>query len=94
MPSDSGRVAVAIRRRPAVAEVHGQDTGVGIAAGDLAHVFDRFRRADPARTRDHGGTGLGLGIARRIAVWHGGVIELASTSGQGTTVSIRIPVIT
>ncbi len=90
----SGRVGVALRRRRGVVEISIRDTGIGIAAEDLPHVFERFYRADPARTRDPGGTGLGLGIARWIAVQHGGVIDLTSAPGQGTTVSIRLPVVT
>ena len=89
----SGRVGVALRRRRGEVEVSIHDTGIGITAEDLPHVFDRFYRADPARTRDPGGTGLGLGIARWIAVQHGGAIDLASAPGQGTTVSIRLPTV-
>jgi signal transduction histidine kinase len=89
----SGHVGVALRRRRGEVEVSIHDTGIGITADDLPHVFDRFYRADPARTRDPGGTGLGLGIARWIAVQHDGAIDLASAPGQGTTVSIRLPTV-
>lgn len=89
----NGRVGVVLRRQSGVVEVSVRDTGIGITADDLPHVFDRFYRADPARTRDPGGTGLGLGIARWIAEQHGGTIALASAPGQGTTVSIRLPTV-
>ena len=67
-----------------------QDTGVGIAAGDLPRVFDRFWRADPARQRATGGTGLGLTIAQRIVTDHGGRLEVASRPHVGTTFTIRL----
>lgn len=89
----NGRVGVVLRRQSGVVEVSVRDTGIGISADDLPHVFDRFYRADPARSRDPGGTGLGLGIARWIAEQHGGTIALASAPGQGTTVSIRLPTV-
>ena len=57
-----------------------------------AEALDRFYRADRGRARDPGGTGLGLPIARWIAQQHGGHIELASTPGQGTTATVRLPV--
>ncbi len=68
------------------------DSGIGITAEELSHVFERFYRADPARARDPGGTGLGLGIARWVATQHGGTIELASEPGRGTTVAIHLPI--
>jgi two-component system OmpR family sensor kinase/two-component system sensor histidine kinase BaeS len=68
------------------------DTGSGIAPGDLAHIFDRFYRADQARTRAGGGAGLGLAIARRLIEAHQGAIEAESAPGKGTTVTFRLPV--
>lgn len=67
------------------------DSGVGIASADLPHVFERFYRADPARGRDPGGTGLGLPIAQWIVTQHGGAIDLHSIPDQGTTATIRLP---
>lgn len=90
-PAD-GRIAVAIRRMGAIAEIEVRDTGIGIPAADLPHVFERFYRADPARTRDEGGTGLGLSIALWIARQHGGEIVLASEPGRGTVATVRLPV--
>ena len=90
-PAD-GRITVAIRRAGLVAEIEVRDTGIGIPAADLPRVFERFYRADPARTRDAGGTGLGLSIALWIARQHGGDIVLASEPGRGTVATVRLPV--
>jgi signal transduction histidine kinase len=68
------------------------DTGTGIAAEDLPHIFDRFYRADRSRTRGSGGAGLGLAIAKQIVTTHGGSIWATSGEGQGTTISIALPV--
>ena len=69
------------------------DTGIGIAPGDLPHVFDRFWRADSARTRtsERAGTGLGLAISKWIAEAHGGTIEVQSRPGRGTTFTVGLP---
>ena len=67
------------------------DTGEGIPADDLPHVFDRLRRVDPSRTRATGGTGLGLAIVKQIVDAHGGTVEITSVVGEGTTVTVRIP---
>jgi len=69
------------------------DTGIGIALGDLPHIFDRFWRADSARTRtgERPGAGLGLAICKWIAEAHGGRIEVASRAGRGTTFTVTLP---
>jgi heavy metal sensor kinase len=67
------------------------DTGIGIPAEDLPHVFDRFYRVDRARSRDHGGTGLGLAIAHWIAESHGGAISVTSRLGEGARFEVRLP---
>ncbi|HET7271994.1 MAG TPA: ATP-binding protein, partial [Rubrobacter sp.] len=87
------QVTLKLCRRDGSAEVLVHDDGVGITPEDLSHVFERFYRADPARTRDPGGTGLGLPIARWIAEAHGGHIDIESKPGGGTTVRVRLPLI-
>ena len=69
------------------------DSGVGIAPGDLPHIFDRFWRADSARTRtgERSGTGLGLAICKWIAEAHGGRIDVQSRPGRGTTFTVTLP---
>ncbi len=67
------------------------DNGVGIPEDALSHVFDRFYRVDKARSRDTGGTGLGLPISKQIVLLHYGVIKVESTLGEGTVFTIRIP---
>ena len=67
------------------------DEAVGIAAGDLPRIFERFYRADRARSREFGGTGLGLSIVKHIAQLHGGRVEAESVVGQGTTIRVILP---
>ena len=68
-----------------------QDSGIGISAEDMQHMFDRFYRSDPARTRQSGGTGLGLAIARWIVDRHGGHFEVLSREGLGTRMTVCLP---
>jgi len=86
-----GKVSIGLRRRNGQAEIVVRDSGIGIAADDLPHVFERFYRADLARSRDPGGSGLGLSIARWIAEQHGGRVILTSAQGQGTTAVVSLP---
>ncbi|MEO9322788.1 HAMP domain-containing sensor histidine kinase [Nocardioides sp. C4-1] len=93
-------VANALQHTPSggTVRVHGApdsvavaDTGHGIPADDLPHVFDRFRRVDPSRNRATGGSGLGLAIVRQIIDAHGGAVRLDSKSGTGTTAVVTLP---
>jgi signal transduction histidine kinase len=86
-----GQVIAGLHHNGQSVEVAVRDTGIGIPPEDLPHVFDRFYRADPARSRDPGGTGLGLAIARWIAEQHGGMILLTSQPGHGTTATAHLP---
>jgi signal transduction histidine kinase len=79
------------RPTPEWAEIAVRDTGVGIPAESLPRIFERFYRVDDARSRDAGGTGLGLCIARTIAEAHGGGIEVESVPGAGSTFTVRLP---
>ena len=89
-----GRVCVKVSRAGGAVEVSVSDTGVGISKEFLPYVFERFRQADSTTTRQHGGLGLGLAIARHLVEIHGGVINAESRGeGRGTTLTIRLPLI-
>ena len=84
-----GSVSVCADERQGEATIVIRDTGMGIAAEHLPHLFERFYRVDTSRSA--GGTGLGLAIASEIAQAHGGAIAVASAMGQGTVVTITLP---
>ncbi|MCI0606394.1 ATP-binding protein [bacterium] len=86
-----GEVNLALKMVENSARLEIQDTGIGIAASDLPHIFERFYRAHKARTREFGGAGLGLAIGRYIAEAHGGKIEVTSTPGQGSIFRFLVP---
>lgn len=86
-----GRVTLSATRRADSIEISVADTGRGIPEAERAHVFDRFRRADPSRSRHSGGLGLGLAIVKRIAALHGGQVRLESELGGGTRVTLAFP---
>ena len=88
---ESTRVAVAVRSREGAVEVSVTDQGMGIADKDLERVFERFYRADPARSRATGGTGLGLAIVKHVATNHGGEVSVWSVEGSGSTFTLRLP---
>lgn len=86
-----GSVEVRSSASDGLLEVAVADTGLGIAEEDLTFVFERFYKADKARTRGKGGTGLGLAIAKNIVESHGGWIRAESSVGEGTTMTFSIP---
>jgi two-component system sensor histidine kinase SenX3 len=88
------RVAVGVRRRRDQVEIAVTDEGIGIARQDLDRIFERFYRADPARSRATGGTGLGLAIVKHVIGNHGGEVTVSSRVGTGTTFTTRLPVAT
>ncbi len=88
-----GRVEVALARRDLQIEIRITDSGIGIPAGFLGHVFDRFRQADSSSTRTYGGLGLGLAIVRHLVELHGGTVEARSDGeSQGSTFAVRLPI--
>ena len=88
---DRGQISFRVRSRDAHAEAIIRDTGIGITAEDLPHIYDRFWRADKVRSRNLGGAGLGLSIALWIVQQHGGEIEARGETGQGSQFTVRLP---
>jgi signal transduction histidine kinase len=90
--ASGGSVEVSLARSHGVAVASVSDSGIGIATPDLAHIFDRFWRADRARSREQGGAGLGLSIAKWIVDMHAGTISVQSEPGRGSVFEIRVPI--
>ena len=90
---DGTRVAVAVKRVADAVEITVSDQGIGIGEKDLERVFERFYRADPARSRATGGTGLGLAIVKHVATNHGGAVDVWSVEGSGSTFTLRLPTV-
>jgi len=89
-----GRVSVSLTRGDATATLTVSDSGQGIRADFLPHVFERFRQADATVTRAHGGLGLGLAIVRHLVELHGGTVSASSAGeGQGATFTVQLPVV-
>jgi signal transduction histidine kinase len=89
-----GRVTITASRRNGAVDVAVTDTGPGIAPEHLPRLFERFYRVDSARSRDEGGTGIGLAIARSVIEAHGGRIWAESEPGKGSTFTFELPVAT
>lgn len=90
-----GRVELSLTREHDAAYFSVRDTGIGIAAADLPHIFERFWRADRARSRasERGGFGLGLAISQYIAQAHGGSLSVQSRLGRGSTFTVILPIV-
>jgi two-component system sensor histidine kinase SenX3 len=88
---DDTTVAVTMRAADDWIEIDVTDQGIGIAPHDVDRIFERFYRADQARSRSTGGTGLGLAIVKHIATNHGGRVDVTSTLGDGSTFTLRLP---
>lgn len=88
---EGGQVTMSLTYQAGEARLTVADTGIGIASEDLPHIFDRFYRADKARTRQAGGSGLGLSIVQSIVNTHRGRIEVHSQVGQGSTFTVILP---
>jgi len=87
-----GRITLDATRRPAgPVEVTVADTGIGIPSTDLPRITERFYRVDKARSRELGGTGLGLAIVKHLVQAHGGLLQIESELGKGTTVGFTLP---
>jgi two-component system sensor histidine kinase VicK len=89
---EGGNITVVSGQQEQNAYIKISDTGMGIPEKDLPHIFDRFYRVDKARSRKMGGTGLGLAIAKEIVEAHEGTISIDSVYGEGTTVTIKLPI--
>jgi CheY-like chemotaxis protein/anti-sigma regulatory factor (Ser/Thr protein kinase) len=88
----SGEVQVVLKRVNSHIEISVADTGIGIRAEFIPHVFDRFRQADASTTRTFGGLGLGLSIVKRLLELHGGTVRVKSDGeGRGTTFTVLLP---
>ena len=88
---EGGSIAISAQRRNGVVRTSVADTGTGIPAEHLQHVFDRFYRTDPSRARSSGGTGLGLAIVRQLIRAQNGEVAATSEPGQGTVISFTLP---
>lgn len=91
--ADETKVSISLKRRDDLAEIAIKDQGIGIPENELQRIFERFYRVDPARSRETGGTGLGLSIVKHIVANHGGDILVWSAKGEGSTFTVRLPII-
>jgi signal transduction histidine kinase len=88
---NGGKINISAKKSGHYFDITIKDSGIGIPSEDQPHVFNRFYRVDKSRTKITGGTGLGLSIANWIAEQHNITINLDSTLGEGTTITVHIP---
>jgi signal transduction histidine kinase len=90
----SGDLMLAVRQRERHAEVCLRDSGIGIAADELPHIFDLYRRAEPGASGSRAGLGIGLALVRTVVGLHGGTVRASSAGlGQGSEFIVRLPAI-
>ncbi len=89
--NEGGEIRLAATRRGDSIALSVSDEGIGVSKEDLPRIFERFYRADKARSRELGGTGLGLSIVKHIAQLHGGRVEAQSEPGKGTSIRVFLP---
>jgi two-component system phosphate regulon sensor histidine kinase PhoR len=89
---ENGEIRLQAAQRGSEIVISVSDNGIGISRDDLPRIFERFYRADKARSREFGGTGLGLSIVKHIAQLHGGRVEAESEHGRGTTIRVLLPI--
>lgn len=88
---EGGDISIELQSRNREIGVVLRDTGIGITEEDRMRIFERFFKADPSRNREAGGSGLGLAIVKRVVELHGGRVEIDSTAGKGTAVTVFLP---
>jgi signal transduction histidine kinase len=86
------KVTITVSKKDSMVRISVTDEGIGIPPADIPHIFDRFYRTEKSRTREVGGNGLGLPIAKSIIEKHRGSIKVLSAEKKGTTVQINIPI--
>ena len=86
-----GSISVRVSRQGDEAVVTVADTGIGVAAGEMPRLFERFHRIESARARSNEGSGIGLALVKELVELHGGTIAATSAEGEGTTFDIRLP---
>ena len=91
--TEQGEVSVHLNVEGANIKLEVKDTGIGIPAEKLPHIFDEFRQVDGSTSRKYEGTGLGLSIAKQSALLLGGDIRVKSIEGKGSTFSVSLPII-
>ncbi len=90
---EGGKVTIEVKKGTMMAQIHVEDTGVGMSKEDLKHCFSRFWRADAGRARGSGGLGIGLAIVKEIVERHNGWVNVESTEGVGSRFTIYIPLL-
>ena len=91
MTNSSGQITITLTQTPDYSEISIKNTGPGISENDLSLIFERFYRADKSRTRETGGTGIGLALVRQVTDLHQGTITVQSKVGHETEFIVELP---